>query len=154
DAALAELSRALERRPDQPRLYHTRAQLHLERGDRPAARRDLERAVAGGVPAREETWLASAYVELGYLKHRAGQYDDALADFDHALTVVKDYAPAHRQRAETLLALNRHDEATSALDACLAASRNPSSAVHRARGLLYAAQGDYSRAIDDYHTAL
>jgi tetratricopeptide (TPR) repeat protein len=142
DAALAELYRAIARQPGEPQLYHTRAHLHLERGDRAAARRDFKEAIARGVAGRPEPWLAGAHVWLGCLKHQAGEHEAALKEFDAALLVVKDYPLAHQQRVETLLALNRYAEAGRALDAYLKVGK-PTSKVHQARGLIYAGQRDY-----------
>jgi tetratricopeptide (TPR) repeat protein/tRNA A-37 threonylcarbamoyl transferase component Bud32 len=151
--ALAELNRAIERAPGEPRLYHTRGLLQRKRGDLAAARRDFERAIALGVRSLEP-WLASAFVELGYLKHLAGDHMAALKHFDAALKVVKNYPHAHCQRAETLLKLDRHAEAGQALDTFLAVGGEPSSLIHVARGLIHEELRDHPRAIEAFTRAL
>src|SRR5262249_5274999 len=152
-SALAELDRAIAARPGDGGLYYTRAEVRLGQGDRVGARRDFEQAVTCGKPQDRQRWLASAHVELGYLKHQAGQYDAALADYDRALQVVLDYAPAHRQRAETLLALGHQREAGEALDAYLKRGR-AGATVYRARGLIHSSLRQYAEAALAYTRAL
>jgi tetratricopeptide (TPR) repeat protein len=164
DAAVQALDQALARRPELAALYYLRARVHLERGDPAAARGDLEQYLARETPV---VWfagvnltgsgtserLASARVELGRLKHKAGAFEAALADFDAALRVLPDYPPAHRQRAQTLLALGRHADAGQALDAYLARGR-PLAEVYQARGLIHAQLGEQLQAVDAYTRAL
>jgi tetratricopeptide (TPR) repeat protein len=180
-AALDELARAIASAPDDARLYYTRARVYLDmrkwffrigagtavgiapggvlnslvvagvvREDR--SRENFEEAITRAAGTRP-LWLPSAHVELGYLKHLSRQYDAALADFDAALKLDSNYAPAYRQRAETLLALGRPKEATEALDAYLARAK-PDRAIHRARGLISASLRQYTRAIESYTLAL
>jgi tetratricopeptide (TPR) repeat protein len=154
DGAVAALDRALALRPDDAGLYHTRAQLHAHRGDRAAARRDFEQAVAHEPAGSTSERLASAWVELGHLRHLDGDYEPALTAVDAALRARPDYAPAHRQRAETLLALDRHREAGAALDRYLQCHGTPTPEVHLARGLIHAALREYAEAVDSYGRAL
>jgi tetratricopeptide (TPR) repeat protein len=155
--AIAALSEALARRPGDADLYHTRARVHLERKDRAAARRDFEQAVRQPAPGKPGQ-LASDLVELGHLKHQAGQHAAALADFAAALKVRPGYAPAYRQQAETLLALDRYAEAGVALDLYLKAPRQPNldadRAVYRARGLIHARRREQAAAVEAYTRAL
>jgi serine/threonine protein kinase/Tfp pilus assembly protein PilF len=153
DAALAELYRAIERAPGEPRLYHTRGLLQRRRGDQAAARRDFERAIALGTRGRE-AWLASAFVELGDLKHRAGEHQAALMLFDAALKVVRNFPPAYRQRAETLLKLDRSAEAGKALDTFLAVGGKPGGDIYLARGLIHHELREHPRAIEAFTRAL
>jgi tetratricopeptide (TPR) repeat protein len=151
-AALRELGEAITLRPADGQLYYTRAQVHKENEDLARARSDFERAVALAPKAGGPRWLASALVELGYLKHLSGDFAAALADFDAALAAVKDYPPAHRQRAETLSKLGRTAEAGAALDAYLKASRDPE--AYLARGLIHASLREYPQAVAAYSRAL
>jgi tetratricopeptide (TPR) repeat protein len=154
DAALGELYRATDRQPGEARLYHARAKVHLERGDRVSARRDLERAIHHAGAQKGQVWLASAHVELGDLKHQAGWYDEALKEFAAALKVVKDYEHAHRQRAVTLVVLNRHAEAGHALDAYLAVAQKPTSEEYLWRGLIHYQLGENLQAVAAFTRAL
>jgi tetratricopeptide (TPR) repeat protein len=152
-AALAALDQALARRPGDGRLYHTRAVLHLENGDRDAAGRDLEQAVArrpaGGPPEP----LAGDCVALARLQHEAGEHREALASCGAALRAAPDYAPAHQQRAKTLLALKRYAEAGEALDRYLQKGK-PDPEAYQARGLIHAGLRQYAEAVEAYGRAL
>ena len=98
-------------RPEDAALYYTRARVHLALKDTAAARRDLEQAIARTRDGTRRGAPGEHLVELGVLKHRAGEWHEALADFDAALAMQPDYPPAHRQRAQTLMKLNRYREA-------------------------------------------
>ena len=151
--AVEALDQAIRLRPEDAALYHTRARLHRLRNDFVRARRDFEQAIQhapGGNPER----LASDLVELGYLQHRAKEYAAALASFDAALRTLPGYPPAHRQRAETLLALDRHAEAGRDLDRYLATQPQARPAVYQARGLIHARLGQYPQALQAYSQAL
>jgi tetratricopeptide (TPR) repeat protein/tRNA A-37 threonylcarbamoyl transferase component Bud32 len=154
DGAVAALDQALALRPDDAGLYHTRAQLHARCGDRAAARRDFQQAIAHEPKGSRSERLVSAYVELGHLQHQDGADEQALAALDAAVRVRPDYAPAHRQRAETLLALGRHREAGGELDRYLRDHGEPTADVYLARGLIHAALREYAEAVDAYGRAL
>jgi tetratricopeptide (TPR) repeat protein len=135
-------------------LYHTRASVQLERGERVAARRDFEQAIALEPRGSQSERLASDYVELGHLKHWAGEFESALAAIHEALRVCPDYPPAHRQRAETLLALERYAEAGNTLDQYLKAGGVPTPEVYEARGLIHSQLREYPEAVEAYTAAL
>ncbi len=153
DAARRTLDRALERRPKDAGLYHTRALLQLARKDVAAARRDFEQAIAHALPGSAAERLASDYVELGRLRHLAREYRAALEAFDAALRVRPGYPPAHRQRAETLLALDRYAEAGQALDDYLRTAV-PTPEIFLARGLIHLHERAYQKAVDDFSRGL
>ncbi len=150
-AALGALDRVIAAQPADGQLYYTRAQFHRKANADALARRDYEKAIEAGGRLGDR-WLASAHVELGYLKHTAKDLAGALAEYDAALMVVDDFVPAHRQRAETLLALGKHAEAGRALDKCLA--KAPDAELYRARGLIHAARREYSPAALAYSQSL
>jgi eukaryotic-like serine/threonine-protein kinase len=152
-AAVAVLTRALELQRENGQLWYTRAQVHRQRKDWGAARRDLEEAVARAPAGRRPAWLADAWVELGHLRHKAREYEAALAAYAAAQQVAPDYPPAHRQRAEALLALGRFAEAGEALDRYLAKGE-PVAEVYQARGLIHDKLHEYPKAIESYGRAL
>jgi tetratricopeptide (TPR) repeat protein len=150
--AVAALDLAVRCRPDRAELYLTRARLHLARQDWERARRDLEEAgrrARGSDPERE----ASRLVELGVLKDRAGEHAAALADFAAALKPRPDYAPAHRQRAQTLVKQGRHREAGAALDRYLRYG-TPAAEAYLARGLIHSHLRQYQQAVRAYDLAV
>jgi tetratricopeptide (TPR) repeat protein len=153
DAAVAALDQALDRRLTDPSLFRTRAEVHLARGDAVAARRDFERAIALGPPGGSTEGLASDYVQLGRLQHQAGEHEAALASCDAALRARPEYPPAHRQRAETLLAQGNYPEAGHALDRYL--KTGPAAAdVYLARGLIHFQMRAYPEARDAFNQSL
>jgi tetratricopeptide (TPR) repeat protein len=153
DAALAALDEALRRRPNQALLFRTRAELQLvHRKDLQAARRDFEQAIAHE-KGSASLQLASDYVQLANLQYRAEEHAAALASCEAALQVRADYAPAHLQRAETLLAQQRYPDAGRALHQYLATGKR-TAAVYKALGLIQAGQRKYPEAVEAYGQAL
>jgi tetratricopeptide (TPR) repeat protein len=153
DAAVQALDQALARRPDDAALYHTRAEVNLERRDLAAARRDFERAIAHEPKGSASERLATDYVRLAHLHHEAREYEAALATCDAVLRLRPEYAPAHLQRAETLLALDHYREAGEALDRYLL--RGPATPeVYTARGLIHTELQQTAAAIEAYDRAL
>jgi tetratricopeptide (TPR) repeat protein len=154
DGAVRLLDRALALRPDAGSLYYSRARLQAERGDREAARRDFEEFLAREAASSRSDRAASARVELAHLYHLAGDDSAALAACRAVLADRPDFAPAYRQLAETLLARQQYGEAGRALDRYLAAGGERSPAVYRARGLIYAGEGEQRAAVEAYTQAL
>jgi tetratricopeptide (TPR) repeat protein len=154
EAALAELDEAIRLRPTDPELFNTRAWMRAEGGDRAGARDDYERTVDLEGASSRSNRLASAHVELAHLCHQEEQYDDALDHCVAALAAQPQYAAAHRQRAETLLALSRYREAGQALDAYLAAGGRREANMLEARGLIHYRLGEYPRAVELFTRAL
>jgi tetratricopeptide (TPR) repeat protein len=152
--AVKQLNHAVELRPDNPALYSLRAQLHAENHDRAAARRDFEQALAREPAGAPSDRALAARVNLAHLKHQDGDHEAALADCDAVLKVRPEFAEAHRQRAETLLALGRNDEGGAALDRYLKATKKPTAAAYRAKGLWHHARGEYGEAVEAYTRAL
>jgi tetratricopeptide (TPR) repeat protein len=152
--ALAVLDQAIERVPDLPLLYESRAKLHLERGDRRLARADFERAITMEPPGSTSERLVKNLVELGGLQIRDHQYKEAQASLEQVLKLNPRYIIAQLFLAETLLRQNRHAEAGKALDEYLKEAKDPSAEVYKYRGLIHAATGQLSRVIQCYSAAL
>jgi tetratricopeptide (TPR) repeat protein/tRNA A-37 threonylcarbamoyl transferase component Bud32 len=155
--AIAALDRAIACRPEEVRLIYTRARVYLDRGDGAKARQDLEHAIRIARPEHDRDLLLSAHVELAGIEHRAGDFQKALASCDAALALQKNYPPAHRQRAQTLLALNRPREAGLALDLYLAHTKaivKEDAAIYLARGEIHNQLREYTRAVDALTRAL
>jgi tetratricopeptide (TPR) repeat protein len=97
-------------------------------------------------------------VELAQLQLRDHQYREAQASLERALKLDPRYSIAQRFLAEALLGLDRHAEAGLALDRYLEAETKartvPPAEVYRARGLIHAATGQLSKAIQCYSNAL
>jgi tetratricopeptide (TPR) repeat protein len=155
--AVAALDRALACRPGEVRLIYTRAHVYLDLKDLAKARRDFELAIKGMRPDRDTDRLLSALVELGVLKHKAGELPQALADFDAALAIQPRFPDAHRQRAQTLLEQNRLSEAGQALDRYLAHTKafvKDDAAAYLARGVIHNQLREFTQAVDKLTRAL
>src|SRR5207253_3007487 len=106
DEALAAMDRAIQQAPHLAGLYHARADLHLQVGNRPAARADFARAIDLEPGDSKSDRLIRSLLGLGELLHRQGKYSEALAQFDRALRLRDSYAETQRLRAVTLEALD------------------------------------------------
>ena len=151
--AVHELDEAVHMRPADPALYYTRARLHLDRGDRQAARRDFKLTIEHETAARSLR-SASAHVELSHLNHLEQKYEDALAECDAALATWPNYSLAYRQQGSTLLVQGRLREAAGAFDAFLASGGRRDAELLLAQGLIHMQLGDHARAIDAFTLAL
>jgi tetratricopeptide (TPR) repeat protein len=183
DAAAAVLSAALDRWPRDTSLLMTRGRLHLARNDAAMARHDYEQVVV--LEPAGLRWFGvrsgrrlGARLELARLYQRARDYEAALASCNAALEEWPDYAPAHLQLAETLLArdnlsalgatvglpahlqlaealldLCKYQEAGKALDR-YSAQGAVSAAAPYARGLIYARLRQYPEAAEAFGKAL
>jgi tetratricopeptide (TPR) repeat protein len=152
--ALELLDRAVALHPDNPALYSERARLHAEVGDRAAARRDFEQVIAKEPTGSKSERVLMVRVELAHLRSLAGEHAAALDDCEAVLKAKANFAEAHRQRAEALLALGRHPEAGAALDQYLKVGGRPTAAVYQTRGLIHAQRQDYRAAVAAYSRAL
>jgi Tfp pilus assembly protein PilF len=151
--AVEELGRAVGCRPEDGSLYHRRARLHLQRGDKAAARRDLEAAIERLSPETQPQLLAAALVELGELKKDSGEARSALEDFATALKIQQNFPTAHRQRAEALLKLGDYRNAAAALDVFLKTGK-ASSKHYLARGLIHSQLREHTEAVECYTAAV
>jgi tetratricopeptide (TPR) repeat protein len=152
--ARAALDEAIRQDPNLPVLYESRAKLHLELNDRLSARKDFERAIAKEPSNSKSDRLVKNLVELGRLQIRDHHYKDAEASLERALKLDPRYIVAQRFRAEALLGQNRHAEAGKALDEYMKVAKEPSAEVYKERGLIHAATGQLSSAIQCYSAAL
>ena len=82
-----------------------------------------------------------------------GAYDEALTEYEKALTEAPQHLSAKRGRAETLIVLNREEEAVIAYRDLLALQ--PDNAGHYANlGIAYDRLGDYGKALENYEQAI
>jgi tetratricopeptide (TPR) repeat protein len=156
-AAAAAAQAALDRRPpsaDLAGLYRTRGRARLGIGNLPGARRDFEQAIALRPRGQRSADLASDYVDLGLLRHKAGEHREALDDYAAALQADPGFFLAHQQQAFALLKLQRNEEAGKALDLFLAKGGRPTPALYRARGLIHSERGENPEALVAFSLAL
>lgn len=76
--------------------------------------------------------LFQAFAGIGYAQRKLGNYDAALAAYNHALELEPAYAPAIEYRAEAYLGLNRLDDAKAAYTALFTGDRKRADELHAA----------------------
>ncbi len=115
-----------ERSAERGRLRVARAYAHLNKGDEAAARATAEAALRADLPAGDR---ADATTLLGASLFRRGQFEEAAARFQEALTLARTAGDLLRE-ASVLEMLARADrrrgryaEATASLHACLSLRR-------------------------------
>jgi tetratricopeptide (TPR) repeat protein len=126
----------------------------MKTGDVAGARDDFEAVIRLEGKDSKSDLVAGAHVELAQLYNLAKENDAALAHCNAVLKVRPNLAPAYRQYAQVLLALEKHKEAGAALDQYVNLGGKPTVAVYRARGLIYRDQRDYPAAVFEYSLAL
>ncbi|HEX8200428.1 MAG TPA: tetratricopeptide repeat protein, partial [Isosphaeraceae bacterium] len=149
--ALTWLTKAIRHQADGADLYLKRARLHVRRHEIDPALIDLGDAIR--LAESGSLTRAAAHLERGRLLHGRRHYDEALADYDTALTIAPTDAETHRLRADALLKLGRDDEVIGSCDAYLAGGR-PSADLHHLRGLARADLDDQPGAIEDFTQSL
>jgi eukaryotic-like serine/threonine-protein kinase len=151
DLALEQLNQAVALEPRMAHLYGLRARLRMERQEPVLALQDFDLAVAR--ESRDSPYLIEDYVQRGRVLLQRGNYAEALASFDAALTLRRDHSLGQRLRAEALFRLGRFAEVVEAFDRYLEVGK-PLESVYRGRGLALAELGKYPGAIDDFTRAI
>ena len=97
--------------------------------------------------------LAQAYFHRGKLRQQSGQPEEALADWEAAITHCPTYAPPYYHRALFLLEQGQPDKAMSDLDAAIKADPTLA-AAYLQRGNLRHQLGDSPGAVSDWEYAV
>jgi len=148
--SLAELTKAISLSPQQASLYHARGMIRVALSDATAAIDDFRRAIRQSPNPRLR---AASLREIGLIHQRAKRFPEALSAFDQSWTQNPQDTNVIRQRAETLLSLNRFAEAVAGFTEFLE-KEGPVGDVYRARGLAFAKMEKYREAINDYTMSL
>ncbi|MFK4069041.1 tetratricopeptide repeat protein [Streptomyces sp. NPDC029674] len=144
DAASRAADEADARRPGVP-VFTRYAYVRELRGDVPAARRVLERALDGATAPGDVAYVTTA---LGQLAWRQGEYGTALRHCGAALRADATYLPALECRARARAARGEYAPAIAALREVV--DRQPLPGPLLALGELYEARGEPRRAEDQY----
>jgi serine/threonine protein kinase/Tfp pilus assembly protein PilF len=148
DAAVADLRRAIQLRPDQ---YQARMNLATALARQ---KRFGQAAVELDEAVRRVPSLPALYIQRGHLNLERGNQAAGLRDLRLAVRLTPAGTPlAHRFRAEEYLEQGKPAEAIREFDRFLAFGE-PVADVFRARGLAKARLGDYPGALDDYNRSL
>ncbi|HMK68944.1 MAG TPA: tetratricopeptide repeat protein [Stellaceae bacterium] len=104
EAAEALFKRRLVDDPGDGLALHNLARLYQKRGDDSRAIELYRRATASKP-------FAPSFNDLGFSLHRIGELEPAIAAFDRAIAIDRNYATAHSNRGLVLCDLGRHREA-------------------------------------------
>ncbi len=145
--AAHEFERGLQALPGRPSLLANLALACWQLGERPAARRHAEDALAGAPD------MLSAAMTLALCQQAAGEYRAALASCDRALAAHPDAAAAWANRALALQALDQLREAHSAFARAL--DLDPLQAgVWSDLALLLLERGEHEEALEAVERAI
>lgn len=144
--ALPDLDCALQLVPGSPRAHHLRSLClyHLERY--PEAIAAFNIAIQNSPPGDAE--LTTLYEWRAASKIATRDFDGALLDLDHAISLVPGSPRAHHLRSLCLYNLKRHPEAEAAAD-CALAINDSVGETWFFRGIARYAQGDTAGALAD-----
>lgn len=143
---IEDLTREIDRHPDDVSLLLRRAELYQSDGRWEAMRADLDRILA--IRPRN----ARALTMRGLASGAAEDYGRALADLDASLAIEPHDAFALGLRGNVLMHLGRLDDAIDSFGRSIA--EKPLARVHFDRGFAHELQGDLRRAIRDYSEAI
>ncbi len=143
---IAHLDRAIALAPERGEYWETRALHRVSRRDFAAARADLDRAIA----LADRPYLRFL---RGLVRCQAGDYLEALPDFDAAIAGQPENTQFYRGRALALVAVGEPGRAL--VDARRLVELEPQLGTsHYARGMALAALGRHREAMADFDRAL
>jgi tetratricopeptide (TPR) repeat protein len=174
DAAIADLTRALERTDAPTRYYFLRARARARAGDADGARRDREEGLRRR-PTDEAGWVEYGLARLAddpaaalddfrqaerlnprsfpalqnqayVLAEKLGRTEEAITRLDRALELYPQSVPARAGRAVLLARLGRTEAALADAGQCLAADNSPVVAFQVAGVYALAAKDDPGHA--------
>ncbi len=148
-AAIAEYTRALESKPNDPALLKARASFETMNRDYVAAIGDLDKVLSLDPKEPDPDALISRAMAYYY----AGHYDKAQADADQAIALAPKDAELYSNRAYIDDHRRQYDNAISDLDQAMKYSKRKDADLFYRRGFVYQEKADYDHAIEDFNTA-
>ena len=145
--AIADMSEAIERRPDDARLHNTRGYFYLAQSNFTRATRDFNDAI--GIDLE----FAQPYNNRGLARIAQGDFETAVRDLDAALELDPEYHDAHNNRGLALMQLERFTEAIEAFSTAIELKPEYSGSWNN-RGLAQHRAGEHAAAIEDFSHAI
>jgi tetratricopeptide (TPR) repeat protein len=137
---IAEVTRRIERDPQNAALYLKRGELHRLHHDWNKATMDYDRA------ARLDPRLASVHLARGRMLYEAGRFEPAKVSIDGFLVGQPEHVEALVTRGRVLAKLNRHAEAAKDFSAAITHSvPRPQPEMYIERAQVLAAAGEAFR---------
>jgi WD40 repeat protein/tetratricopeptide (TPR) repeat protein len=149
EEALPACTKALERKPDDWRLWNVRASCHSRLSHWELAIADFSKAIELR-PGESSLWR-----QRGAAYRSAGKGDQAAADLSRAIELAPDDAEAWWLRGETYhWNLRLHDRALADINKALELEPNRSPLGLSVRGEVYAELGEWEKASADFAAVL
>lgn len=147
DRAIADYTKAIRLKPDDPAFYVNRGNVYDGKGQH-------DRAIADyNVAIRLQPDLAVTYYNRGIAYAEQGKYARAITDFTEAIRLKPDLAEAYYNRGFDYYEKGQYDRAIA--DCTEAIRLKPDDPIaYSNRGVAYAEQGEYDRAITDFTEAI
>ncbi|MDX6404591.1 MAG: hypothetical protein QOH70_2046 [Blastocatellia bacterium] len=147
DSALTAFTRAIEKSPDFPQAYLSRAIVYVERGDEAKAQRDFDQAI------KLKADFVEAYAARGKFYIGLNKLDEAQVDLDRAISLKADYAPAYYYRANLATLRSNYVDAVSYSTRAIELKPDYGDAYFT-RARVYNYEKDNTKAVSDLQRAI
>lgn len=147
--AIAEYTRALQSKPNDPELLKYRGNVETANRDYVAAIADFNKVLSNDPKQPDPHALISRAMAFYY----AGYYDKAQADADQAVALSPKDSKLYSYRADIDEQRGQYDKAISDLGQSIKYARRKDEDLYYRRGYDYQAKADYDHAIEDYDEA-
>ena len=144
EAAIANYSKAIYRKPDDAFLYYSRGLVKEQLGQYEDAITDYDNAI--GLNSNN----ASVYHQRGLAKEQLGQSLDAITDYNEAIRLKPNDAPTYQQRGLVKEQLGQYEDAIIDYNEAIRLNPNAASTYYQQRALARAEVGQYEEAIAVY----
>lgn len=146
-AALDDLTQAIQLDPNNASSYYARANMRLELGDQQGAIADYTESI------QRDGTAASAYVNRGSARADLGDDEGAINDYSQALQIDPTLVPAYLNRCLSRSNVEEHQQAIA--DCTQAINLQPNSVLaYQNRGLVRRRIGELTGAIADFNIAI
>ncbi|MGC2658899.1 MAG: tetratricopeptide repeat protein, partial [Bryobacteraceae bacterium] len=151
DEAESSFARALKENPSSAEALYGMGSVYLKQNRTAAAQEHFQRAVKSD--ASYPDTLPNAWNNLGIIAAREGRTDQAIGDFQRALSLARDHFEALENLGNAYRQEKRWDDARRALEHAVAVKPTDPEATY-GLAMVFAQAGETQRADDLFHRAL
>ena len=145
--AIADLSSAIELKPDFALSYNNRGTAYGKSGNHEAAIADFSKAI------KLQPDYAEAYYNRGTAYGKSGNHEAAIADFSKAIELKPDFAGAYNNRGAAFDSSDNYQAAIADYNKAIELDPDYVSAYYN-RGNAYSNAGNHQNSIEDYTKAI